>query len=171
MTTEPFVPPPFAPGPPRGAGPRPATVVAVLVLVLTHATFVVGATAASAVSVAVLLLTHPTFGRTPSVLVPVALGIVLDLVLAAVDVLLVVRLWRARGRAQTLLTVWLGLCGLVALGSLVGSSTAAGGPNILFAALRVVELALCCAALVLVRRPATSAWVRSRSVGPAGPGL
>ena len=164
--------PPARPGPAEGdPTTRPATVVALLVVVVVQATFLVVGTVASAVAVAGFLLTHPSFGGTPSVLVPVAVGVLLDLALAAGDVVLVVRLWRARRRARTLMTGWLGLCELVALGSVVGSSTTAGGPSIPFAALWVFELALCCAALVLVRRPVTGAWSRSRSVGPAGPGL
>jgi hypothetical protein len=169
MTADPSVPRPYVTGPPNvpARPPRPATVIAVLVVVLVHATFLLGSTVASLISLGALVLTHPDFGLTPSVLVIVGLGILLDLVLAAVAVVLVVRLWHAGRRAQTLLTVWLGLNALVALGNVVGSSIVAGLPSIVLVTLRVVELALCVAALVLLRRPATSAWLRSRSVGPA----
>ena len=62
---------------------RPASVVAVLVVVLLHALLLVGRTVASALSLASFALTHPGFRWTPAMLVSVASGSVLNLVLAA----------------------------------------------------------------------------------------
>ena len=62
MTADPSVPRPSLTRPPQVPYPRPATVVAVLVVVLTHATFLVGGAVASGIPVVVLVLTHPAFG-------------------------------------------------------------------------------------------------------------
>jgi hypothetical protein len=171
MTGEPFPPRPPVVEPSSSAEALPATVVAALVLVLVHALLLIGGTVASGYLLAAFAVTHPGFGWSPSVLVPGVLGNLLTLVLAAGDVLLGLRLWQRARRARVLLSGWLGLSAVVTLGGVVTSFTQVATPSVPFVTLWVVELGLCAATVVLVWRPASSAWLRSRSVGPARPGL
>lgn len=150
---------------------RPAGVVALLVVVLLHALLLVGRTVASALSLASFALAHPGFRWTPALLVSLASGSVLSLVLAAGDVLLVGWLWRRAPRARVLLTVLVGVSGLLAVGGAVTLMSSTAGASVVPIALSTVQVLLCVAAAVLLWLPATGAWLRSGSVRPAGPGL
>ena len=155
---------------------RPASVVAVLVVVLLHALLLVGRTVASALSLVVYTLTHPGVLWGPAELVTTASGTLLSLVLAAADLLLVVWLWRGANRARVLLTVLVVVSGVLALGGAVVRVVALSGASAVPVALSTVELILFVTAAVLLWRPSTSAWLQGWSVGgwsvgPAGPGL
>lgn len=150
---------------------RPATVVVVLVVVLLHALLLVGRTVVSALSLATFALTHPGFRWTPVLLVPLASGGVLNLVLAAGDVLLVGWLWRGARRARVVLTVLVAVSGLLVLGGVVTVLSRTSAPSAVPIALSTVQLLLCVTAAVLLWLPSTSAWLRSGSVGPARPHL
>lgn len=150
---------------------RPASLVAVLVVVLVHALLLVGRTVASALSLATFVLTHPGFRWTPALVVTTASGTLLSLVLAAADLLLVVWLWRGADRARVLLTVLVVVSALLALGGAVTLLTATSGASAVPVALSTVQVLLCVAAAILLWLPSTGAWLRSGSVRPAGPGL
>lgn len=108
--------------------PRPATVIATLVVVLLHALLLVGGTIASGLALAASSLTRPGVGRSAAVLLPSASRALLSLLLAAGGVLLVVRVWRAARGARVVLTGWLCLSGLITLGGIVTSLARVAAP-------------------------------------------
>jgi hypothetical protein len=59
---------------------------------------------------------------------------------------------------------------VISLGGVV-TSLALTTPSALFSTLAVVEVALCAAAVVLLWRSPTTAWLRGSSVRPARPAL
>jgi hypothetical protein len=150
---------------------RPSTVTAVLVVALLNALLQLTRTVASGIALTAFVLTHPGSGSTRTVVLSGAVDAVVGLVLVTGSVLLVLRFWRAAPRARAVLAGWLALSGLLALGGVVTLLTAVADPGVVLVALPILQVVLCAAALVLLWRPATSAWLRSRSVGPARPGL
>jgi hypothetical protein len=150
---------------------RPATVIAVLVVVLLHALLLVGGTVASGLALATFTLTHPGLGWSPSQLVPSALGGLLNLLLAAADVVLGLRVWKGARRGRVLLSVCLGVSALISGGGAVATFVGGGTPSVPFTTLWVLEAVVSVAALVLLWLVPTTAWVRRVSVRPAGPGL
>jgi hypothetical protein len=146
---------------------RPATVIATLVVVLLAALLDLGRTVASSIALTAFVLTHRGFGSTRTVVLSGVVDAVVGLVLVTGYVLLVLRFWSAAPRARAVLTGWLALAGVLALGGVVTSLVAVADPSVVLVALSILQLALCAAALVLLWRPATGAWLRSRSVGPA----
>ena len=104
-------------------------------------------------------------------MLPSVFAAVFTLSLSAGDVLLAVRLWHAAPRSRGVLNVWLAVAGLISLAGVVTSVVLASVPSLPFLTLAIAEVALCAAALVLLRLEARTAWRRGRSVSPAGPGL
>lgn len=171
MTADPTRAPSPAVEPARPLGPRPTSTVAAFVVVLAHATVVLVGLVASVLGLVSFFLTRSGFTPSDSVLLPLVAGHVLGLVLVAGDVVLALRLWRAAPLARAVLGVWMGLGAVVAAAGLVTTLARVPGAGLSFVVPQVVEVLICAGAIVLLRRPTTSAWLGSRSVRPARPGL